>query len=364
MQPLEGTTIIDFTTLLPGPLATLMLAEAGAKVIKVEKPGGEDLRSYPPAIGGVSAHFAALNRGKESYILDIADEGSKAALMDLVSRADVLVEQFRPGVMDRLGFGYEAVKAINPGIVYCSITSYGQTGAKASRAGHDLNYQAEAGVLALSHGPTEAPVMPPALVADIGGGSMPTVINILLALARRQKTGEGARLDIAMADGMFTFVPFPMTEGVVTGLYPKNGAGYLTGALPRYGLYPTADGRVVAVAAMEPKFWQRFCELINLPAELRNDIADPPATRAAISAALRQKTAEEWTPLFEEADCCVSVARTLEEAMADPHFIERGLFAHKVLLPSGDTMPAVTVPIAAEFRDEPGAAKPFPALPA
>ncbi|HQF31569.1 MAG TPA: CaiB/BaiF CoA-transferase family protein [Hyphomicrobiales bacterium] len=362
MRPLEGITVIDFTTLLPGPLATLMLAEAGARVIKVERPGGEDMRFYPPAVGGVSAHFAALNRGKEGFVLDLEDAGSRAALMELAARADVIVEQFRPGVIDRLGFGYEAVKVVNPGIVFCSISGYGQTGPKAMKAGHDLNYQAETGILALSHGPTEAPVLPATLTADIGGGSMPAVINILLALLKRNASGEGTRIDIAMTDAMFAFAPFPMSEGNATGHFPKNGQGYLTGALPRYGLYPTADGRIAAIAALEPKFWQRFCELIQLPAELRNDIADPPATRAAVSAAIRARTAEEWIPLFAEADCCANIARTLEEAMADPDFIERGLFARKVLLPNGDTMPAAAVPIVPELREDDGEAKPFPAI--
>ena len=199
-QPLSGITVLDFTTLLPGPLATLMLAEAGAEVIKIERLGGEAVRAYPPLRGGASVIYALLNRGKRSLELDLKEAAARTRLTPLIERADVVVEQFRPGVMERLGLGYETIKAINPRIVYCSITGYGQQGPRAGEAGHDLNYMGNTGLLSLAPGPMEAPVVPPALVADIGGGSMPAVINILLALRQRDLTGEGCHLDIAMAD--------------------------------------------------------------------------------------------------------------------------------------------------------------------
>src|SRR3712207_4830385 len=187
--PLAGLTVLDFSTLLPGPLATLMLAEAGAEVIKVEKPGGEDMRRFPPKVGSDAAPFAVLNAGKKSVVADLKTEEGRRSLAPLIERADILVEQFRPGVMDRLGLGYEAVRRINPRIVYCSITGYGQTGPRSGEAGPDINYQALAGLLSLS------PTMPAALVADIAGGAMPAVMNILLALRQRDVSGEGSRLD-------------------------------------------------------------------------------------------------------------------------------------------------------------------------
>ena len=182
MQPLSGLLVLDFTTLLPGPLATLMLAEAGAEVIKIERPGGEDMRHYEPRFDGESAMFAVLNRGKKSLVSDLKNAAQRAELVLLLQRADILVEQFRPGVMARLGLGYEAVKALNPKLIYCSITGYGQSGPRADEAGHDLNYIGYTGLLALNPGPVDKPVVPPALIADIGGGTFPAVINILLAL--------------------------------------------------------------------------------------------------------------------------------------------------------------------------------------
>jgi crotonobetainyl-CoA:carnitine CoA-transferase CaiB-like acyl-CoA transferase len=271
MLPLAGLTVLDFSTLLPGPLATLFLAEAGAEVIKVERPGGEDMRRFPPPLGDGSAPFAALNAGKKSIVADLKTQEGRAALHPLLGRADILVEQFRPGVMDRLGLGYGDVRTINPKVVYCSISGYGQTGPRAGEAGHDINYQAVAGLLSLSPGTLHAPTVPPALTADIGGGAMPAVINILLALRRRDLTGEGCHLDIAMADAAFTFAWQGLAEGFATGRFPGSQETMLTGGSPRYGLYATADGRFLAVGALEPKFWEAFCEGIGLDPALRND---------------------------------------------------------------------------------------------
>ena len=243
MQPLAGIFIIDFTTLLPGPLATLLLAEAGAEVIKIERPGGEDMRHYQPRFDGESAMFALLNRGKKSVVLDLKNEADRDKLTPLIVRADVLVEQFRPGVMARLGLGYEAVRAINPKLIYCSITGYGQTGPRAGEAGHDLNYIGLTGLLALNPGPTARPVVPPALIADIAGGTLPAVMNILLALRQRDQSGEGCRLDIAMTDAMFTFASHALASGHATGTFPGMGGARLSGGSPRSQIYPTGDGK-------------------------------------------------------------------------------------------------------------------------
>src|SRR3954462_8058065 len=197
MQPLKGICVLDFSTLLPGPLATLMMAEAGAEVIKIERPGhGDEMRSYVPKFGADSVNFALLNRGKRSIAIDLKAQGAIEKLTPLIGRADVVVEQFRPGVMDRLGLGYEALRAINPRIVYCAITGYGQYGPRADVAAHDLNYVAEAGMLGLTRSAEGAPVLPAAFVADIAGGTSPAVVNILLALRERDATGAGCKLDI------------------------------------------------------------------------------------------------------------------------------------------------------------------------
>jgi crotonobetainyl-CoA:carnitine CoA-transferase CaiB-like acyl-CoA transferase len=342
--------VLDFTTLLPGPLATLMLAEAGAEVIKVERPGGEDMRAMPPRHDGEAAVFALLNRGKKSVVADLKNESDRKRLRPLLEKADVLVEQFRPGVMERLDLGYAAVARINPRIVYCSISGYGQQGPRAGEAGHDINYQSRTGLLALQPGPIAQPVVPPALVADIGGGTMPAVINILLGLRQRDTTGQGVYLDVAMTDAMFTFAWYAYAIGHTTGKFPAPGELRLAGGSPRYQLYPTRDGKIVACGALEQKFWVAFCNTIGLPAPLMNDLADPDATKAACAAIVAGETAEYWRPKFAAADCCVTIMASLEEALHDPHFVERGLFAHRIASASGKTMPALPVPIAASLR--------------
>jgi crotonobetainyl-CoA:carnitine CoA-transferase CaiB-like acyl-CoA transferase len=354
--PLEGLVVLDFSTLLPGPLATFMLAEAGAEVIKVERPGGEDMRRFPPRLGEGSAAFAALNAGKHSVVADLKTAEGKAALRPLVQRADILVEQFRPGVMDRLGLGWEAVRAINPGLIYCSISGYGQEGPRAQEAGHDINYQARAGLLSLSPGSTGSPSVPAALVADIAGGSFPAVINILLALRRRDLTGEGCRIDVAMTDAMFTFAWLALAEGFAGGRFPGSQENRLAGGSPRYALYATADGKFLAVGALEEKFWGAFCHGLGLPEPLRDDRNDPAATRAAIVGIVRGKTAAEWREILEPLDCCATVLASLEEAVNDPQFRDRGLFRAQAVGPDGAAMPVATVPVAPELRrplDEP-----------
>jgi crotonobetainyl-CoA:carnitine CoA-transferase CaiB-like acyl-CoA transferase len=356
-QPLSGLLVLDFTTLLPGPLATLLLAEAGAEVVKIERPGGEDMRHYEPRFDGESAMFTLLNRGKKSLVLDLKSDNDQARLRPLIERADVLVEQFRPGVMSRLGLGYGEVHALNPRLVYCSITGYGQSGPRADEAGHDLNYIGNTGLLALNPGPPDRPVVPPALVADIGGGTLPAVINILLGLRQRDATGQGGHVDIAMADAMFTFAAHALAAGQATGKFPGRGGARLSGGSPRYQLYPTSDGALVACAALEQKFWLAFAEAIGLTPEFVDDQRDPAATTATVAAIVVSRSAAEWRPVFAAADCCVTIMSTLEEALADPHFAARGLFAHRVAGPSGQTMPALPVPIDPAFRNDPALVK-------
>ena len=360
-QPLSGLTVVDFSTLLPGPLATLMLAEAGAKVIKVERPGGEDMRRFPPFLAGASAPFMLLNRGKRSVCIDLKSQAGHKQALSLIGEADILVEQFRPGVMDRLGLGFEAVSPANPRLIYCSISGYGQSGPRAQEAGHDINYAGRTGLLALSWGSRANPVLPPAQIADIGGGTFPAIINMLLALYRRERTGEGAYLDIAMSDAMFTFAVFAQAAGTASGNFSGNGEGFLAGGSPRYGLYPAKCGTPVCIGALEDHFWLRLCEALEIAGDARDDRQDPEASRRAIAAAIAGKTAAEWQPILNKADCCASVLTPLAEAMQDPHFHGRGLFDHAV----GDEdgyLPAAVVPIDRQFRDAPGV-RPAPKLP-
>jgi len=359
--PLSGVRVLDFSTLLPGPLATLVLAEAGAEVIKIERPGrGDEMRSYEPKFGADSVNFALLNRGKRSIAIDLKDKDAVAKLAPLIRSADVVVEQFRPGVMDRLGLGYEALAKLNPRIIYCAITGYGQSGPRADVAAHDLNYIAEAGLLALAAGADGAPIMPPALIADIGGGTYPAVINILLALRSRDRTGKGCKLDIAMADNLFTFMYWAIGNGLVAGKWPQPGRELLTGGSPRFNIYRTRDGRFVAAAPLEQKFWENFCDLIGLAPELRDDTRDAAATRRAVAEKISTQTAAEWAKLFEGRDICCCVVSSVEHALADPHFIGRGLFAAK-LAAQGREITALPVPVAPQFRAQPESAG-YPAL--
>ena len=362
MQPLDGIKILDFSTLLPGPLASLMLAEAGATVLKVERPGGEDLRSYPPQWGGGSALFAAMNRGKKSIEIDLRDASSRSRIMPLIKQSDIILEQFRPGVMARLGLDYESIKAIKPDIIYCSITGYGQTGPRAQEAGHDVNFTALSGVLSFSTGSKEAPSLPPFLVGDIGGGTYPAVVNMLLALRQRDLTGEGCHLDISMADGVFAFAGFQMAAGQAEGSFPGNGDWLLTGASPRYQLYSASDETLFACAALETKFWKRFCDIIELPEHLQRDWENPEATLQIVRERMAAKPSDHWLPLFAEADCCVTPVKSFEEALKDPHFVERGLFRYEVENEDEKRMSAAVMPIADTFRNSSSIVKRAPVL--
>lgn len=361
MLPLDDLTVLDFSTLLPGPMASLILAEAGATVIRIERPGGEDLRRFPPRFGETSAPFAVLNRGKDSVEIDLKAPDAIHRLAPLVTKAGILIEQFRPGVMDRLGLGYEAMSRLNPRLIYCSISGYGQTGPRAQEAGHDINYQALGGLLGQSLRRGGPAPLPPPLVADIGGGAMPAAMNILLALRERERTGKGCHLDIAMTDAMPSFAWYGLAQGQATGRYPQGGEGLLTGGSPRYGLYRTADDWFLAVGALEPKFWETFCEAIALAAPLRDDRRDPEATRDAIAAVIMAQPAAHWRDTLEPRDCCCTVVRTLDEALSDPQWRASGLLDAQAQEPGGRRMVSVPVPLAPVFRTRAGMLKSVPA---
>ncbi|MHA1524671.1 MAG: CaiB/BaiF CoA transferase family protein [Alphaproteobacteria bacterium] len=351
MQPLAGIKILDFSTLLPGPLATLMLAQAGAQVIKVERPGrGDEMRGFAPKLadGSASAMFAALNAGKKSISLDLKDAHERARLMPLIEAADIIVEQFRPGVMARLELDYETLKQRNKALIYCSITGYGQTGPKAGEVGHDLNYMAETGVLDLGEQSAGAPTVPPVLAADIGGGTYPAIINILMALRARDATGDGVHLDISMAHGLFPFAFWALAQADATREWPAPGGARLTGGSPRYQIYTTKDGTHLSAAPLEQHFWERFCEVLGLAQHLRNDSVDPQATRHAVAKIIACKSAAHWCAAFAGVDCCVAPVRTLGEAVADPQF-------------AGISQSIAPLPLAQMFR-APGPAAPAPKL--
>jgi crotonobetainyl-CoA:carnitine CoA-transferase CaiB-like acyl-CoA transferase len=319
-------------------------------VVKIERPGrGDEMRSYDPKLGSDSVNFALLNRGKRSIAIDLKDPREVERLIPLVVDADVVVEQFRPGVMDRLGLGYERLRTLNRRLVYCSITGYGQAGPRAQEAAHDLNYVAESGLLGLAAGADGAPVVPAALVADIAGGAYPATMNILLALRQRDLTGEGCKLDVAMADNLFTFMYWAVGSGLATGKWPRPGAELVTGGSPRYRIYRTADDAFVAAAPLEEKFWDNFCAAIGLDPSRRDDARDPAGVTRAVAERIRAQPASHWRRAFAGVDCCACVVKSVEEALADPHFVQRGLFDRRLV--AGDRqLPALPVPVAETFR--------------
>ncbi|MFN8060271.1 MAG: CaiB/BaiF CoA-transferase family protein [Vicinamibacterales bacterium] len=357
MAALTGIRVLDFSTLLPGPLATLILAEAGADVIKIERPGGGDeMRAMGPSLEGLGVWFAMLNRGKAARVVDLKDPTAVRELRHMLPTVDVVVEQFRPGVMARLGLGPHEVREINPRVVYCSITGFGQDGPDAGRAGHDLTYLAESGLLSLvtdrhsaePSGRFERPVLPPGLLADIAGGAYPAVMNILLALRQRESTGLGCHLDISMADGLWPFAFWALGEHAA-GRAPSPGRALFTGGSPRYQIYETADRRFVAAAPLEQRFWDAFCDVIGLPAAYRDDARDPDGTIVQVAACVRLHSADEWASRFEGRDVCCAVVRSLEEAMVHPHVKARGVLLETIPLGTR-TVPALPVPLAQALR--------------
>jgi alpha-methylacyl-CoA racemase len=361
-SPLAGAVVLEFGSLVPGPLTSLILAEAGAEVVKIERPPhGDDMRRYEPKLDQDSVQFHALNRSKSTLMIDLKNDVDRLRLEPWIRRADIIIDQFRPGVLARLGLGYDDVRKVNPAIIYCSLTGWGQTGPKAHKASHELNFLAESGHLDLTRGIDGSPTLPSLLVADIAGGVYPAVINILLAFIQRQITGEGANLDIAIYDGLMTFHYDTLVPALKFGAYPKPGEGLVTGGSPRYQIYATADARFLAVAAIEDKFWTAFCDMIGLDHALRGDQQAPAYVKDRIAALIVRRTADEWSKAMAGKDVCCSVVASLEEVLEDPHTHARGLLDRVVVTDAG-TVPALPLPVAPQFRAD-HALRPAPDLP-
>jgi crotonobetainyl-CoA:carnitine CoA-transferase CaiB-like acyl-CoA transferase len=350
ISPLTGLRVLDLTRLLPGPFAAQMLTELGAETLKIEEIGGGDGgRTLPPLINGVGQGFLASNRGKRSAALNLKDAGGREALLRLVDHADILLEGFRPGVMARLNLSYATLLARNPRLIICALTGYGQDGPYQQRAGHDLNYLGYAGLLGSLARPGAPPPLPGPLFADIAGGALMAVIGVLAALVARGVTGRGQVVDVAMLDGSLALAPVliaPLLHGLAEA---APGAAPLTGGLPGYHIYETADGRYVTLGALEPKFWAEFCQRVGRP-ELTShhtprDDADRDATIGALDALFRTRTRAEWLALLADTDACFGPVNTLAEALADPQIQARGVIAH-------DDLPGGT-PVAPMLRSVP-----------
>jgi len=319
--PLEGLKVLDLTRLLPGGFCSLLLADFGADVIKVEDTGlGDYVRWAPPYYEGAeqsarSALFLGLNRGKRSIRIDLKSERGKEVLLRLVRDADVLLESFRPGVMDRLGVGYERLRQENPGLVYCAITGYGQDGPNRDRPGHDINYLGLNGILGLTGEAGGPPVSAAAQIADLGGGALMGVAGTLIALHERARSGRGQFVDCSMFDGSLSFLAMLAGEMLADGSTPRRGELRLAGGLLCYRPYRCADG-YVTLGALEPKFWAEFCRGVGRE-DLLDHAFDPPGSDAhrAVCEVFAARTRAQWEEFASEHDCCLEPVLGLDETL-------------------------------------------------
>jgi crotonobetainyl-CoA:carnitine CoA-transferase CaiB-like acyl-CoA transferase len=353
---LAGIRVLDLSRLLPGPYLTMILADMGADVVKIEDPRvGDYLRAFPPAKGGIAGRFLAINRGKRSLALDLKAPAGRDAFLKMVEKADVVVESFRPGVLDKLGVGYAAMTARNPKIVVCSISGYGQTGPYVHRAGHDLNYISLAGVTAMGGGERGGPpTMPGIQIADLAGGALWGATALLGALVGRERTGRGALLDISMTEGALALLAAELGN-LDCGAHPTRGAETINGGLACYQLYKTADGRWLSVGALEPKFWLAFSAAIGRKpdlAELAASGEQQQRIRGEIQAVIGSKPLAEWLVVLAVHDCCCEPVLEMDELASHPLHREREVFFTIDGGPAGPIM-QVRTPVGAPAKPTP-----------
>ena len=327
--PLAGISVLDITQLLPGGFCSMILGDLGAEVLKVEPPCvGEPLRSIPPMVNREGAYFLSLNRNKRSMTLNLKSREGKDIFMKLVERHDVLLESFRAGTTARLGIDYESVKVVNPGLVYCSLTGYGQNGPYADRSSHDIDFQALSGILSITGPKRGDPVLPGIQLADVSG-SLFAVVGILSALMARASGGLGRHVDISMLDGSLALIGLHMMKYFVDGIIPGPESMLTNGVLPCYRIYRTKDGGWMALGALEPKFWQRFCtivgreDLIERQYDMEGERRDE--TVREVGEIFLRRTRDEWVEMLRDRDICCEPVKNFREALEDPHILSRDM---------------------------------------
>ena len=330
--PLSDVRVLDLTRLLPGGFCSLLLADFGADVVKVEDTGmGDYVRWAPPyygdeghqPLGTRSALYLALNRGKRSVRLDLKSDAGRDAFLRLARECDVVLESFRPGVLDRLGCGYETLSEANPGIVYCAITGYGQTGPHTARAGHDMNYLGLNGLLGLTGEPDGRPIQSAGQIADLGGGALMAAFGVMAALRERERSGRGQLVDVSMTDGALSWLAMVAAQYLCDGEVPRRGAGTLNGGIACYLPYEAADGWVTC-GALEPKFWQAFCEGVDRPDLIEHQFAPPGSDgHARVAEVFRSRSREEWRAFNDEHDAMIEPILDLDEALGSELVRER-----------------------------------------
>lgn len=343
---LEGVKILDLTRLLPGGYATLLLADMGAEVLKIEDPWqGDYIRDLGPKVeGGDSAYFCALNRNKKSFRLNLKEPQGREVFYDLVKSYDILIEGFRPGVMEKLDLGYKNISLLNPGIVYCSLSGYGQDGPYRLRPGHDINYISIAGALGLTGRKDGDPVMPAVQVADIGGGAILSAVSILAAYINRQRTGKGQYIDVSMLDGVVSWLTMYISAYLAGGEKPGCGKMQLNGGQICYEVYRTKDGKHISVGNLERKFWEEFCrasgrtDLLNLQFRGENECFE------AMGQFFSSKTRAEIVEMFNGVDTCIEPVLDIDEAIEHPQVVHRGLIT-ELKFPGGERVKTVGHPV-------------------
>ena len=336
--PLKGMKILDFTTLLPGPYATMTLADLGADVLRIISGSRPDLASFlPPFLPGtnLSCAIAYLGRGKRCMTLNLKDPRAGGIVRKLIGEYDIVIEQFRPGVMAKLGLDYESLKTTHPSLIYCSLTGYGQTGPMRNRAGHDINYLARAGVAACSGRKETGPCLCGVQIADVASGSNHAVIGILAAVVHRHRTGEGQYVDVSMTDGAVAFNALFAAAYLVDGSENCCGEGVLNGG-SLYDFYETQDGKYLSFGGLEPQFFSAFCEAVGRPDLIPGGVipADLPRVKEEVRRVLKTKTRDEWAAVFAKIDACVEPVLSLGEALGDDQVRTREMVV-EVDLPGG-----------------------------
>lgn len=362
--PLEGIKVVDLSRLLPGGYCSMMLADLGADVVKVEEPsGGEPLRHLEPLVKKESSYFLALHRNKRSLALDLKTAVGKQVIRRLAEWGDVLLEGFRPDVAAQFGAGYDELKLINPRLIYCSISGFGQDGPYRSRSGHDANYLAISGILGITGGRSGGPCIPGVQIADIGCGGLMAAAAIMAALYSREKTGRGQYIDISMLDGAISYLSIHASKFFADGLDPQPSKMLLSGRYPSYNLYETKDSRHISLGAFEGKFWSNFCHAVGRPDLLAAHLAEGEEGDKAIAEVemiFRERSLDEWALILKEIDVPWGPVNSFSEAFADPQVIHRRMVV-EIDHPTEGRIKQLGIPI--KFASSPGEIKtPPPSL--
>jgi len=345
--PLEGIRVLDLTSRMPGPMCTQILADLGAEVVKIESPKAPDLfRQFQPHVNGSGSLFHVCNRNKKGLALELRHPKGREIFLRLAREADVVVEAFRPGTMERMQLGYGILREANAGLIFCSLTAFGQTGPYRERPAHDLNLLALAGILDLLGHRDGAPIVPPVQMSGLGG-ALQGAVGILSALLHRGKTGRGQAVDVSLFDGVSAFAALEMSRHMAGHPLPRRGLTEGGGGYACFNVYRTADNRYLSLGCLEPQFWEAFCRIIGRESYIAEQWVAPPRQEeliAEVRSVFLTRTLDEWLALLDPEKICVAPVNTFAEALQDPHVREQGTW-FRGELPGGESAPQAALPI-------------------